>query len=173
MTRLNLIIPGHFRKGTTFRNNPGNSFYRGLIEQYIKEHNAAGKTKKYEITLEVVNEIKEQDGRFLEWSKENQMWVVMSDPTRIREKIAAAFKQYTRTRGASDSNKQQKQPESAISGHSNNFFNSGKTPQTMKKNRRNSNEDISLEEYYVKKRLKFESSDSEESCFGMRFHIDM
>jgi len=87
-----------FRAGTTFRNNPGNTYYRELIEKYSDDHTTGDKKKKYEITLRIITEIEKRDGRFLEWSKPKQMCILMKDRDRIRKKIAAAFKQYFRMR---------------------------------------------------------------------------
>ena len=88
-----------FRKGPTFRNNPGNTHYRGLIEKYSLEHAGGNKALKYDITIRIVNEIEKRNGRFLEWSKPQQMWIILNDRDKVRKKIAAAFKQYKRTRG--------------------------------------------------------------------------
>jgi len=88
-----------FRKGPTFRNNPGNMFYRELIETHSKEH-ASRETRieKYQITLRIVEIIEKRGGRFLEWAKKKQMWTVMQDRNKVRTKVAAALKQYKRTR---------------------------------------------------------------------------
>jgi len=87
-----------FKKGPGYRNNPGNLYFRGLIESAGNEHQDAGKGKKYQLTLRIVEQIEEINGRFLEWSKPKKMWVVNKDRNSIRTKVASMIKQYNRQR---------------------------------------------------------------------------
>jgi len=86
------------RKGSCFQHNLGNTFYRGLIEKYCLEHAKVDNIKKHAITLLVVTEIEKRKGRFLNWSRKLKTWIVLKDRNRVRLKIAAALKQYGRTR---------------------------------------------------------------------------
>lgn len=90
-----------FKKGPGYRNNPGNVFYRGLIEAAGDEHHKAEKEEKYQITLRIVKKIEEINGRFLEWSKTRKFWIVNKDRSKIHSKVASSIKQYNRQRGES------------------------------------------------------------------------
>jgi regulator of replication initiation timing len=87
-----------FKKGPGYRNNPGNLYFRGLIEVAGHEHQNAGKERKYELTMSIVQQIEEINGRFLQWSKARKMWVVNKDRNAIRTKVASMIKQYNRQR---------------------------------------------------------------------------
>lgn len=102
------------RKGTTFRNNPGNTYYRDLIEKYSQKHTNGCKKVKVDITLQVMTEIEKKDGRFLEWSVEKQLWLVIKDRKRVRPKVAAAFKQYERQRKKLQLRQERKQLKKTI-----------------------------------------------------------
>lgn len=92
-----------FRKGSTFRNNQGNIKYRLEIEKYSDEHAKANKKEKFEITHKIINEIEKVNGRFLEWSLDKQLWLVINERDRVRKKIAAAFKQCVRRKRKTES----------------------------------------------------------------------
>ena len=83
-----------FRKGPTYKNNPGNMNYRELVELTSDEHTKATRKGKYEITWRIVKNIEDQNGRFLEWSKSRELWIVVTDREKIRNKIAACYKHY-------------------------------------------------------------------------------
>ena len=88
-----------FKKGPSYRNNPGNLLFRRLIEQYGDSHlKSVEKDKKYQITLRIVEAIEEVNGRFLEWCKPRKMWLIMKDRNKIRSKVASSIKQYNRQR---------------------------------------------------------------------------
>jgi len=104
-----------FRKGPTYRNNPGNMFYRELIESNSQEHASCKiRSEKYQITLQIIKTIEDRSGRFLEWSKERQMWIVMQDMAKVRGKVAAALKQYKRTKKENKPKKIEKTIRTAI-----------------------------------------------------------
>eukprot|EP00536_Pseudo-nitzschia_multiseries_P013345 jgi/Psemu1/309873/fgenesh1_kg.563_\ len=74
-------------------------YYRELIETNSKEHaSRKTRTEKYQITLRIVELIEKRGGRFLEWSRQREMWIVIQDRNKVRTKVAAALKQYKRTR---------------------------------------------------------------------------
>ena len=87
-----------FKKGPSYRNNPGNQLFRKLIEQYGDLHQKGDKEEKYQITLRIVEAIEEINGRFLEWSKPRKMWLRMKDRNKVRFKVASSIKQYNRQR---------------------------------------------------------------------------
>lgn len=101
-----------FRKGPTYKNNPGNMYFRELIEQTHDRHMTASRKEKCNITWKIVREIEEQNGRFLDWSKKREMWIVATDREKIRTKVAACYKQYNRTMVAFQKQQQQQQQKS-------------------------------------------------------------
>jgi len=86
-----------FRKGPTYRNNPGNMYYRELIESSNDQHSKARGKERRQIILAVMQAIEEREGRFLEWSKPREMWIIITDREKIHSKVAASFKYYHRT----------------------------------------------------------------------------
>lgn len=91
-----------FRKGPTYKNNPGNMYFRELIEATHDEHAAASRKAKCMITRKVVDKIEANNGRFLDWSSSRELWVVAKDREKIRKKVAACYKQYNRSLRASN-----------------------------------------------------------------------
>lgn len=85
-----------FRKGPTYKNNPGNMYFRESIEQTHEAHMKATRKTKCLITWNVVKDIESRNGRFLDWSKTREMWVVARDREKIRTKVAACYKRYNR-----------------------------------------------------------------------------
>jgi len=86
-----------FRKGPTYKNNPGNMHFRELIESTHDQHMKASRKEKCRITWNIVREIEKQNGRFLDWSMSREMWIVSKDREKIRTKVAACYKQFNRT----------------------------------------------------------------------------
>ena len=86
-----------FRKGPTFKKNPGNMHFRELIEQSHDQHTRASRKEKCRITWQILNAVEAKGGRFLDWCLSREMWVVATDREKIRKKIAATYKQYNRT----------------------------------------------------------------------------
>lgn len=87
-----------FKQGPAYKNNPGNMIFRELIQLYSDEHLQGSKNEKYRITMNILQEIENRHGRFLEWSKEESVWIVGKDRNKVRVKIAASLKQYNRQR---------------------------------------------------------------------------
>eukprot|EP00533_Pseudo-nitzschia_delicatissima_P013490 CAMPEP_0197264794 /NCGR_PEP_ID=MMETSP1432-20130617/2004_1 /TAXON_ID=44447 /ORGANISM="Pseudo-nitzschia delicatissima, Strain UNC1205" /LENGTH=568 /DNA_ID=CAMNT_0042729467 /DNA_START=55 /DNA_END=1761 /DNA_ORIENTATION=+ len=85
-----------FKKGPGYRNNPGNTYFRSLVEKYGDAHQLADKEEKYQITLRIVESIEEINGRFLEWSKPRKLWLVNTDRSQTRSKVASSIKQFNR-----------------------------------------------------------------------------
>lgn len=86
-----------FRKGSTYKTNPGNMYFRELIEQTQDQHLKASRKEKCKITWQIVRAIEAQKGRFLDWCQNREMWIVATDREKIRTKVAACCKQYNRT----------------------------------------------------------------------------
>ena len=86
-----------FRKGQFYKSNPGNMYFRELIESNNDEHSKGMNTEKYRITWRTMKEIEDRNGRFLEWSKPREMWILCTDRDKIRGKVATCYKKYNRS----------------------------------------------------------------------------
>lgn len=148
-----------FRKGSTFRNNPGNVFYRSLIVMYSDEHSRSDKTKKVEITHRIVDAIEKRNCRFLEWSPQKSLWIVMNDRTSARKKIASAFKQYGRKR------KSVKRGSDRLKGDTNYRYKKSRGLGDGCFNKGKSIKGYSLKDYYSLQHI------GDDSCFGKCFHL--
>jgi hypothetical protein len=84
---LNDII---FRKGTSVMSHPGNAILRSLIEVKESATNGNGKTacktKTRVFVSEIMEEIKQSNGRYLTWD-DNGWWTILEDEEQIRSKI--------------------------------------------------------------------------------------
>jgi len=79
-----------------YTNNPGNVFYRSLIEATHDEHMSLSKKEKVEMTWRIVEQMEEKEGRFLEMNKQLKMWVHIKDRNVMRQKVAQSYKEYKR-----------------------------------------------------------------------------
>ena len=82
-----------------YQNNPGNVFYRSLIEATHDEHISSSKREKVELTWRIVRQMEERNGRFLEMNKSLKAWVRIKDRNVMRQKVAQSFKEYKRNAG--------------------------------------------------------------------------
>lgn len=79
-----------------YTNNPGNVFYRSLIEATHDEHISACKRDKVELTWRIVRQMEERNGRFLELNKSLKAWVHIRDRNVMRQKVAQSYKEFKR-----------------------------------------------------------------------------
>jgi len=79
-----------------YTNNPGNVFYRSLIEATHDEHISLSKKDKVEMTWRIVREMEERDGRLLELNKSLKVWTHIKDRNVMRQKVAQSYKEYKR-----------------------------------------------------------------------------
>lgn len=79
-----------------YTNNPGNVFYRSLIEATHDEHLSRSKRDKVELTWSIVRKMEERNGRFLELNKTLKAWVHIRDRHVMRQKVAQSYKEYKR-----------------------------------------------------------------------------
>jgi len=86
-------------KAKVCTNNPGNGFYSSLIEATHDEHDSLVHARdKVAMTWRILLHItEEQEGRFLDWNKSLNAWVVIQDKIVIRKKIANSYKEYKRS----------------------------------------------------------------------------
>ena len=87
-------------KAKVCTNNPGNGFYSSLIEATHDEHDSLVHARdKVAMTWRILLHItEEKKGRFLDWNKSLNAWVVIQDKIVIRKKIANSYKEYKRSR---------------------------------------------------------------------------
>ena len=79
-----------------YTNNPGNVFYRSLIEATHDEHISLTKRQKVDMTWRIVRQMEEMNGRFLEMNKKLKVWVHIKDRNVMRQKVAQSYKEYKR-----------------------------------------------------------------------------
>eukprot|EP00534_Pseudo-nitzschia_fraudulenta_P003529 CAMPEP_0201116448 /NCGR_PEP_ID=MMETSP0850-20130426/723_1 /ASSEMBLY_ACC=CAM_ASM_000622 /TAXON_ID=183588 /ORGANISM="Pseudo-nitzschia fraudulenta, Strain WWA7" /LENGTH=581 /DNA_ID=CAMNT_0047380523 /DNA_START=1785 /DNA_END=3530 /DNA_ORIENTATION=+ len=85
-----------FHKGQRFENNPGNIVFHGLIDSKSSELPMRSSGNGSTIATEIIQEIEQQGGRFLELSADD-VWEVKTDRTSIISKVAAAhYREYKR-----------------------------------------------------------------------------
>jgi uncharacterized protein YigA (DUF484 family) len=88
-----VVIPGPFDvllgRGKQSQENAGNLRYRNLIESYQERYENARKAEKTSIADEVVQMVKQCQGRFL---KENHADFVEVTDTKAREKVSHSFR---------------------------------------------------------------------------------
>jgi hypothetical protein len=77
-----------------YKDNPGNEFYRSLIEATHDRHFSASKRDKVTLTWRIVQQIEERNGRFLELNKSLKSWVRINDRDVTRQKVAQSFRDY-------------------------------------------------------------------------------
>ena len=87
-------------KAKVCTNNPGNASYSSLIEATHDEHDSLVHARdKVAMTWRILSRITdERKGRFLDWNKSLNAWVVIQDKVVIRKKIANSYKEYKRSR---------------------------------------------------------------------------
>jgi len=108
-------------KAKVCANNPGNGFYSSLIEATHDEHDSLTHARdKVAMTWRILIHITEaRKGRFLDWNKELNAWVVIQDRIVVRKKIANSYKEYKRSRyvtragnsSSSNNNKKKHEPD--------------------------------------------------------------
>ena len=77
-----------FKAGTALRQHRGNTQYRDLLMAHYDCFSTHGLAeKKHAAVRQVMDAVKQQGGRFLEWSTNVSCWVIMDDPVQIQRKI--------------------------------------------------------------------------------------
>lgn len=108
-------------KAKVCTNNPGNGFYSSLIEATHDEHDSLVHARdKVAMTWRILLHItEEKQGRFLDWNKSRNAWVVIQDKIVVRKKIANSYKEYKRSRyvNTAYSSKKTKVPSSSNSDY--------------------------------------------------------
>jgi hypothetical protein len=78
-----------------YKDNPGNEFYRSLIEATYDDHSSATKRDKVKLTRRIVRQIEERNGRFLQLNKSLKSFVRIKDRNVARQKVAQSYRDYT------------------------------------------------------------------------------
>ena len=99
-----------------YNNNPGNVFYRSLIEATHDQHIASPKRGKVELTWRIVRQMEERKGRFLEMNKSVKAFVHIKDRNVMRQKVAQSYKEYKRNAGVIRSTKRNLHEKKAAVG---------------------------------------------------------
>ena len=100
---LNDVI---FRQGTPSMKNPGNVIFRDTMINHLEDHynghryqqghlQQQGQIESFCIWL-IETTIKTKGGRFLEWDKALNVWVIITNPQKIKSKVAIAYRDTTK-----------------------------------------------------------------------------
>lgn len=93
--------------GKSCLNNPGNIAFRGVFEKYHEQHVGAKQTEKKNMIWLLIEEVEQNDGRFLTWDKGHGYWIPMTDRKEIRSKVAISLRDYNKQRRAIETSHQQ------------------------------------------------------------------
>ena len=86
------IVMGERTKESKY--NPGNAYYRQLVEEKASEYNAAeSKQAKSQLREYVIMKLRERGGRFMT-RKGGQGWREMKDEVYIRKRVNQAFRNH-------------------------------------------------------------------------------
>lgn len=76
--------------------HPGNSRFKGLIEERKEEHTQLSQTEKRNFAWSIVEEIEKRNGRFLTWDRKGGFWVQLRDRSEIRQKVATSLRDFNK-----------------------------------------------------------------------------
>ena len=77
-----------FKAGVTLKQHRGNAHYREVLETlYLGSGDTNLLVSKQCVIEEVIGDVKQKGGRFLEWSTSSFCWVIMEDTAKLRKKI--------------------------------------------------------------------------------------
>ena len=101
--------------GQCFRNNPGNTVYREVMESYFEKYWSASDTQeKTRITWMVLEELSRAGGRILVRSRRG--WWSVANPDKAREKISQDFRETRKRLLATKKRSQMETSTSAFTG---------------------------------------------------------
>eukprot|EP00531_Pseudo-nitzschia_arenysensis_P001799 CAMPEP_0116136280 /NCGR_PEP_ID=MMETSP0329-20121206/11637_1 /TAXON_ID=697910 /ORGANISM="Pseudo-nitzschia arenysensis, Strain B593" /LENGTH=536 /DNA_ID=CAMNT_0003631131 /DNA_START=145 /DNA_END=1755 /DNA_ORIENTATION=+ len=76
--------------------HPGNSRFKGIIEEKKEEHTMLSQTGKRDFAWSIVEEIEMRNGRFLRWDRASGFWVQLRDRSEIRLKVATSLRDFNK-----------------------------------------------------------------------------
>ena len=76
--------------------HPGNSLFKGLIEEKKEEHALLSQSGKRDLAWSIVEEIDIRNGRFLTWDRKSGFWVQLRDRSEIRLKVATSLRDFNK-----------------------------------------------------------------------------
>ena len=97
-----------------YTNNPGNVYYKSLIEASHDDHTSLKKKEKVELTWNIVRHIEEHNGRFLEFNKFLKSWVHIKNRDVVRQKVAQSYKEFKRNAAVIRNKRNSEQPSRNI-----------------------------------------------------------
>ncbi len=80
-----------FRTGMSLTYHPGNTNFQSIVLSKIKEHSAASQTRKSEIIKAIINTVRENGGRFVQWDTRG-WWTELENDSKIHAKVAIAMR---------------------------------------------------------------------------------
>ena len=80
-----------FRTGMSLAYHPGNTMFQSIVLSKTKEHAVASQTRKREITKDIINKVRQNKGRFVQWDTRG-WWTELHDASKIHAKVAIAVR---------------------------------------------------------------------------------
>uniref|UniRef100_A0A7S0UI21 DUF6824 domain-containing protein n=1 Tax=Pseudo-nitzschia delicatissima TaxID=44447 RepID=A0A7S0UI21_9STRA len=80
-----------FRTGMSLAYHPGNTMFQSIVLSKTKEHAVASQTRKREITKDIINKVRQNKGRFVQWDTRG-WWTELDDASKIHAKVAIAVR---------------------------------------------------------------------------------
>jgi len=75
--------------------HPGNTLFKGLIEERKTDHAKLTQTAKRDFTWSIVEEVERRGGRFLKWDQRG-FWIPIANRSEIRLKVATSLRDFNK-----------------------------------------------------------------------------
>jgi hypothetical protein len=75
--------------------HPGNTLFKGLIEERKTDHAKLTQTAKRDFTWSIVEEVERRRGRFLKWDQRG-FWITIANRSEIRLKVATSLRDFNK-----------------------------------------------------------------------------
>ena len=82
-----------FRTGKSLTCHKGNSMFQNVIESKMQQHATASQLEKKAITMEIIEDIKRMNGRFLQWD-ERGWWTEIEGKSNIHARVAVSVRDF-------------------------------------------------------------------------------
>jgi len=110
---MDILIGNAGHSSSYFRNNPGNTVYRELLEQQSKHYEAASDAQqKTRITWKVFEDLRSEGGRIL--VRDRRGWWEVASDDKSREKIAHDFRELRKKMAAAEAAQKKKKRRSVV-----------------------------------------------------------
>jgi len=101
-----------FRTGTSLTCHPGNSMFQSIIESKVKEHSEASQAGKMAITRDIIETVKQKEGRFLQWDTRG-WWTELTGTSHVHTKVAVSVRDF-KSKSVAQQNRQNSQSNTSV-----------------------------------------------------------